>query len=106
MSDVRLIDAKKLYQELFIVKDKDGNLRRIPDVDCFNKYIDIHIKDVKRAILKAPIIDAVPVVRCKKCMYWQSGKNECEKWEYCTFHNINIGPYSFCSYGEKMDSEQ
>ncbi len=45
--------------------------------------------------------DMMAVVRCKDCLYWQSGENECEKWEYCTFHNIGIGPHSFCSYGER-----
>ena len=51
----------------------------------------------------APTVDAVAVVRCEKCLYWQSGENECEKWEYCTFHNIGIGPHSFCSYGERKE---
>jgi hypothetical protein len=54
---------------------------------------------------KAPTIDAVQVCRCKDCLYWQSGENECEKWEYCTFHNIGIGPHSFCSYGDRKDGE-
>lgn len=46
-------------------------------------------------------VDAVPVVRCRECLYWQSGENEAEKWEYCRLHQIGIGPHSFCSYGER-----
>ena len=46
-------------------------------------------------------IEAVPIVRCKECIYWKSGENECDKWEHCILHNICIGPYSFCSYGER-----
>lgn len=57
----------------------------------------------ERVIDRQPTVDAVTVVRCEKCLYWQSGENECEKWEYCTFHNIGIGPHSFCSYGEKKE---
>lgn len=49
--------------------------------------------------------DMMAVVRCKDCLYWQSGENECEKWEYCTFHNIGIGPHSFCSYGERNEAD-
>ena len=49
--------------------------------------------------------DMVAVVRCKDCLYWQSGENECEKWEYCTIHNIGIGPHSFCSYGERKEAD-
>ena len=60
-------------------------------------------EDVIMMIKTAPTVDAVPVVRCEKCLYWQSGENECEKWEYCTFHNIGIGPHSFCSYGERKE---
>ena len=56
-------------------------------------------------LLAAPTIDAVEVVRCKNCLYWQSGENECEKWEYCAFHNIGIGPHSFCSYGERKEAD-
>ena len=57
----------------------------------------------KAQIDSTETVDAVAVVRCEKCMYWQSGENECEKWEYCTFHNIGIGPHSFCSYGERKE---
>lgn len=52
---------------------------------------------------KLSTVDAVEVVRCRNCMYWQSGENEAEKWEYCKFHDIDIGPYSFCSYGERRE---
>jgi hypothetical protein len=58
-----------------------------------------------RCMEKVPTIDAVPVVRCKDCLYWQSGENECEKLEYCAFHNIGIGPHSFCSYGERKEAD-
>ena len=47
--------------------------------------------------------DIAAVVRCEDCMYWQSGENEAEKWEYCNFHNIDIGPHAFCSYGERKE---
>lgn len=40
-------------------------------------------------------------VRCRECVYWQSGENEAEKWEYCRRHRIDIGPHSFCSHGER-----
>ena len=54
-------------------------------------------------IKKQPTIEAEPVVRCKDCIYWTSGENECDKWEHCTLHNIGIGPHSFCSYGERKE---
>ena len=61
---------------------------------------------ILRSIDSAPTIDAVPVVRCRECYYWESGENPCEKWEYCNFHRIGIGPHDFCSYGERKEEEQ
>ena len=58
---------------------------------------------LKALINMQPTIDAVPVVRCRECYYWESGENPCEKWEYCNFHRIGIGPHDFCSYGERKE---
>lgn len=54
-------------------------------------------------IKKHPTIEAEPIVRCKECIYWKSGENECDKWEHCILHNIGIGPNSFCSYGKRKE---
>ena len=54
-------------------------------------------------IKKQPTIEAEPIVRCKECIYWKSGENECDKWEHCIFHNICIGPHSFCSCGDRKE---
>lgn len=89
---MRLIDADALLTQL----------RRIPLFERTER--DKGMFYVERSCIDAmPTIDAVPVVRCKDCLYWQSGENESEKWEYCTFHNIDIGPHSFCSYGERKE---
>ncbi len=48
-----------------------------------------------------PSADAVEVVRCKDCIYWNSGENEVEKWEHCKLHDIDIGPHAFCSLGDR-----
>lgn len=48
--------------------------------------------DVRKAIVDAPTVDAVPVVRCKDCKYWHNG--DCYRLELSSSHD-------FCSYGEK-----
>ena len=68
------------------------------------KAVEKVCKAVIDKAVKSPE-DVQVVVHCKDCLYWQSGENECEKWEYCTFHNIGIGPHSFCSYGEKKEDD-
>ena len=62
---------------------------------------------VKSMVSAAPIIDAVPVVRCKDCKHkgWVQepchGKSVdyCKVWD-CTLRNLET---TFCSYGERKD---
>ena len=53
---------------------------------------------------KAPTIDAVPVVRCKDCMF------RCEPIEfgelYCPILNGSMNNDDFCSYGERKESNE
>lgn len=91
MQKQRLIDANDLIDFIDV-----GHLRH-PGELCFSEI------DVVNLLLHAPTVDAVEVVRCEDCMYCQSGENEAEKWEYCTCHNINIGPHAFCSFGDRKE---
>lgn len=50
--------------------------------------------DICFAIKKAPVVDAVPVVRCEKCIW----HNECKFEQY-------QGLNGFCSLGERKGSE-
>lgn len=72
---MRLIDADALINTL--------NKEKIP----FNA-------DINYIILNAPTIDAVEVVRCKDCKYYE-GKNT-----YCA-NDILATPYDYCSRGER-----
>ena len=60
-------------------------------------------------VVKAPTIDAVPVVRCRDCKHW-SGRNdkpgEVTAIGYCNHPNHHIMPLRadwFCADGAKMD---
>lgn len=46
-------------------------------------------------LLDAPTIDAVPVVRCKDCIFHQS-----------CIHEQHLGLNGFCSYGERGDENE
>ena len=53
-----------------------------------------------------PTIDAVPVVRCKDCKYWDKdfphgGSDFCE----CKVYLMPMLPDNFCSDGERRESE-
>lgn len=49
------------------------------------------------------IVETVPVVRCENCLYWVSGKNECESWEWCTMLNRDMPPHAFCNLGVRKE---
>ena len=56
---------------------------------------------VKSILHAAKPIDAVPVVRCKDCKYWQDN-NEGYPHEECRWgHGETPDANDFCSYGER-----
>lgn len=79
---MRLIDADKLERKEFY-----GNEY------CFD-YVDA--KDIDNA----PTVDAVPVVRCKDCKYYDIG-GSCI---ICGFQSRK--PDDFCSYGERKEGAE
>ena len=86
----RLIDANKLLKNGIRVSygfDNDGVLL-------------IPMGDVIRSIKKAPIIDAVEVVRCFECKYimFSDCYGECGKG-----HMGVVRPDDFCSRGERKE---
>lgn len=52
-----------------------------------------------------PAADVAPVVRCKDCLFWKSGKNECESWEWCTILDRDMAPHAFCNFGVRKDDD-
>ena len=56
---------------------------------------------VKAALEKAPAVDAVEVVRCKDCVFYDFG--ECCNPTMDTSDGAHFYPYpiDFCSYGER-----
>ena len=73
---------------------------RLIDADALmEKYHKTSVWDSWVEINSAPIIDAVPVVRCKDCI-WYAEKETGEGW--CSEVMARPMPHNgFCSYGEK-----
>lgn len=84
---MRLIDADKLdYYVIHHPDDDDAYMLFITDMDIEN----------------APTIDAVEVVRCKDCKWWdnEDGAERCTH-KYCSMW---AKPDGYCSYGERKES--
>lgn len=84
----RLIDADKLGMYFADVQLANRGWR-----DDVCELLD----DVMYALEEAPTIDAVEVVRCKDCRYWNNG--DCYRLELSR-------PDDFCSYGERKEECQ
>lgn len=54
-------------------------------------------RDLLDLICAAETVDAVEVVLCKDCQHYDSDPHCC----LCTFHDTQMLPHNFCSYGEK-----
>lgn len=64
-------------------------------------------------VAAAPTVDAVPVVRCKDCKYYNRGEllatnKFCFRLKHPTENRLigyNFAPDDFCSYGERKDGD-
>ena len=80
---------------------------RLIDADVADKWMQQNNAFIDSAILKAiPTIDAVPVVRCRECIYYKI----CDEWEngkrmLCEVHHHSYldhdGDNHFCSWGQR-----
>lgn len=66
------------------------------------------LADACQAVLEAPTVDAVEVVRCAECKRFDPLYGEVG---ICLLHtaqahgNVTMQPDDFCSYGERKDGE-
>ena len=81
---MRLIDADALIE--FIVEEAQ-DLRMLST------------KTVGQAISKTPTVDAVPVIRCKDCIYYNKEIDMCAE-PYSMAHNV-VHEDDYCSMAER-----
>lgn len=96
---MRLIDADALLKVFGFTEDCKKCEHRYNDMLCES----VIWRDVCDAIFEAPTIDAVPVVRCKDCIYYQDNNGgypnaDC-KW--CKDETPDANDY--CSCGERNE---
>ena len=94
------------------VRENISSGKRLIDADALlekmkrtSRYFDV-VFDVE----EMPTVDAVEVVRCRKCKHWKpSGSkagNSFSDMEYiggCEFTNYCRSESDFCSYGERKE---
>ena len=89
-NEKRLIDYDKMYLSVM-----DAALSSCDEDTIFD-------------IMDASVVDAVPVVRCRDCKWYQIRRWNDTKPEYdCrkTYALLNVSPEDFCSYGERKGGD-
>lgn len=77
---------------------------RLIDADNLKIPNDAPYKaSVKRVVAQQPTVEAVPVVRCKKCEHWGTGvTGETEHVKCCEYAKYMVGEDGYCCYGADM----
>ena len=81
-------------------------MSRYIDADALMANIPSEEMIAKLAVAHAPTIDAVSVVRCKKCKKKKEvpiAEYACFLW--CNFHQHAVNEDDYCSYGEVSDEQ-
>ena len=91
-TEKRLIDATDPLKQLSDYMEK---------LHCPDDYRDGLYRGMEMAesyIKNAPTVDAVEVVRCKNCKYYDAICGVCQN-----LGSETMAPSDFCSYGEKKE---
>ena len=97
------------------VREKIPSEKRLIDANAFLKdiltagigktIIEYSESDIGYMIRKRHTVDAMEVVRCKDCKYWQDN-NDGYPHEECRWgHGETPDANDFCSYGERKDGD-
>lgn len=96
---MRLIDADALYKSF----GASGNCNNCP-LDAYKcQYYNEHtLMEFCERIDDAPTVDAVEVVRCKDCRYYDAENHNClDEMAYARIWNKD----DYCSFAERREDE-
>lgn len=109
---MRIIDADVLYQktEELEKQAREASRQAItePTKEKWNTIL-AERSAFKYDITQMPTIDAVPVVRCKDCKYYEQNDDDYEgeqgedSWGVCRNTGAGMMRCGYCSYGERKD---
>ena len=102
-NEKRLIDANALKWKIGQVRLYVASLRFGKTI--ISAILESYQKAVFYEIEDAPTVDAVEVVRCKDCTYWDKAVVNKKGFLICPASGMEIKCDDFCSYGERKDDE-
>ena len=106
---MRLIDANEVVKAILKVRDKiPMTVTAAPYELGIQKpyhagnHMRGGIRKALHCIEQAPTVDAVPVVRCRECIYCDPERHTCRHYMGTTAP-LRRKADDFCSYGERKD---
>ena len=105
---MRLIDADAYAAEMKTRQDACRELIYAAEAECNKEMYDRNsakfgiFVEAKLTLDAMPTIDAVPVVRCKDCK-WFDGQEICDRHGF--FVGLNIDTF-YCADGERKDGAE
>lgn len=87
----------------------------VEDFYCTDCEWKDNCENVKCDVKDMPVVDAVPVVRCKDCKYADTERRNatekryynsilfCRNPNFCNDESLAMWPNDFCSYGDRKD---
>ena len=89
---------EELIRKSDVVKVIDKKIQNTSDYLQHDALIELEA-DVE----EIPIVEAVPVVRCKKCEHWGTGgAGETKHVKCCEYAKYMVGENGYCCYGADM----
>lgn len=102
---MRLIDADAL-NDLISRQEAIAWVNNILDVIRYyhphSKSRNVPIDNVIDALERVPSEDAVPVIRCKDCKYYQRGRFA-DDWLWCMMNHHYTDEDKYCAWAERKD---
>ena len=109
---IRPIDAKKLYEQTAELEAEAlAQVKKLDPKEEYERWLRWTIALTERTAFKhdvaeAPIVDAVPVVRCKDCKNRMTELfNDKKTMYYCPFVDRYTVNDWYCADGERKDDE-
>ena len=89
---------EELIRKSDVVKVIDKKIQNTSDYLQHDALIELEA-DVE----EIPTVEAVPVVRCKKCEHWGTGgAGETKHVKCCEYAKYMVGENGYCCYGADM----
>lgn len=86
----------------------DADNVKLKGICIFDQNLEILVplSDVRKALQMTPTADAVEVVRCKDCKFFDSYDKVEDFDGQCVVRNCETDKEEFCSYGRKQADEK